>query len=226
MNTKIPIAESSKAAENTSKNNIKNNLNIIELTEQELKDILFNEVILKNEIKETLIQFIRWRTQVYEQRKYRSLSDIFAKDFQQFNKDDFKSLNKDTRYSLRDCLRANEMYIRKGRGVTVSQALADVVQKNTPWPEDNEERPPTKPRVYPQQAQATATPAAASTPSNTSRTISAALSSQSHPGCAAPRAKSAKYHFLHFNIRSKSSNPTPITFPTPNHSRIRNQAKP
>ena len=55
MNIKIPIIESSKVAENISKNNIKNKLNITKLTKYKLKTMLFNKIIFKNEIKETLI---------------------------------------------------------------------------------------------------------------------------------------------------------------------------
>ena len=74
MNFKPSVAGSSKQPENDIKNNT--------MTEQELKNKLFNEVILKNEIKETLIQFVRWRTQIYKQQKSRSLSDVFAENFQ------------------------------------------------------------------------------------------------------------------------------------------------
>ena len=54
---------------------------------------------------------------------------------------------------MRDYLRANKIYIRKKRGIAISQALIEIVQKDTSWPEDNEERSSTKPRIYPQQAQ-------------------------------------------------------------------------
>ena len=142
MDNKLPVADSSKLA---ARNNI--------MTEDELNNMLSKGVKPKEEIKVTLTQFVRWRIQTYEQHKWRNLSDIFAEDFQQFVKEDFETLDKDTLYSLRDCLRANGVYIRRGRGVTASQALTNVVQQDIPWPEDDEERPPSKPQVqtYPQQ---------------------------------------------------------------------------
>ena len=123
MDFKPPVAGPLKQPENDTKDNTTNNT----LTEQEMKNKLFNEVIPKNETKETLIQFVRWRTRVYDQQKSRSLSDVFAEDFQQFIKNDFESLDKDTRYNLRDCLRVNEMYVRKRRDIAVSQALTEIV---------------------------------------------------------------------------------------------------
>ena len=55
MNIKTSIIEFSKTVENIFKNNIKNKLNITKLTKYKLKNILFNKVILKNEIKKILI---------------------------------------------------------------------------------------------------------------------------------------------------------------------------
>ena len=150
---KPPIAGSSKQPENDTENNTKNNI----MTEHEMNNMLSRGVDPKQEIKETLTQFVRWRIKAYEQHK-KGLSDIFAEDFQQFVREDFETLEKDAMYSLRLCLRVNGVYVRKGRGVVVSQALADVVQKDILWPEDDEERPPSKhPQQPSQQAQAPAT---------------------------------------------------------------------
>ena len=55
MNIKIPIAGSLKSVENIDENNTKNVNIITKLTKYKLKNMLFNKIILKNEIKETLI---------------------------------------------------------------------------------------------------------------------------------------------------------------------------
>ena len=60
---------------------------------------------------------------------------------------------------MRDCLRANEVYVPKGRGIVASQALADVVLEDIPWPEDDEEPPPAT--AAPAPAAAAPAPAAA-----------------------------------------------------------------
>ena len=48
-------------------------------------------------------------------------------EFVQFVKEDFDTLDKQILDSLRDCLRVNEVYVSKGRGIAASQALTDVV---------------------------------------------------------------------------------------------------
>ena len=60
MDSKPPVANSSKtlAAENNTMN------------EHELDDMLSKGITPKNETKETLTQFVRWRIQAYEQHKW------------------------------------------------------------------------------------------------------------------------------------------------------------
>ena len=108
--SKPPIADSSKTLA------VGNNT----MTEHEIDDMLFKGIKPKIETKETLTQFVRWRIQAYEQHKWDLLSDIFAEEFQQFAKEDFEILSKETLYSLRTCLRVNGVYVRKGRGVVAS----------------------------------------------------------------------------------------------------------
>ena len=93
MNTKPPVTGSSKSVENTTENNIKNNINI--MTEDELNIKLSRGVKFKEETKETLTQLVRWRIQEYEQHNWRRyLSEIFAEEFVQFVKEDFDTLDK------------------------------------------------------------------------------------------------------------------------------------
>ena len=59
MDTKPPIADSSKAAENTSKNNTKNILSNNTMTKNKLNIKLSKGVNPKEETKETLTQLVR-----------------------------------------------------------------------------------------------------------------------------------------------------------------------
>ncbi|KAF6231185.1 hypothetical protein HO173_010517 [Letharia columbiana] len=71
---------------------------------------------------------------------------------EKLEKFDFEVLSKDVITSLRDCLRANGAYIKKGRGLSMAKELADVIKEEIPWPPDDEDRPPPKPsHYYPQQ---------------------------------------------------------------------------
>ena len=148
MDIKPSVAGSSKSVEDITENNTKNNINNT-MTERELNNMLSKGVDPKKETIETITQFVRRRIQAYEQHKWDPLSDIFAEEFQHFVKEDFDALDKAELYSLRTCLRANEVYVKKGRGVATSQALASVVQEDIPWPENDEGRPLSK---HPQQA--------------------------------------------------------------------------
>ena len=64
MNTKTPVAGSLKSVENIDEN-IKNNININIISEDELNIKLSKEFNLKEEIKETLTQLVRWRILEY-----------------------------------------------------------------------------------------------------------------------------------------------------------------
>ncbi|KAA6410750.1 MAG: hypothetical protein FRX48_05060 [Lasallia pustulata] len=71
-------------------------------------------------------------------------------NFQYFGGEDFEDLAKDIVRDIQDHLRANGVYVRKGHGVRISQSLADVVKNDLPWPEDDDNHPPPKPKRDPQ----------------------------------------------------------------------------
>ncbi len=96
------------------------------MTERELEDLLSKGV--KPSDAEEINQLVRWRIQEYTLHKWKSLADIFADEFQLFIKEDFEKLSKDNIRGLRDCLRTNGVYVQKGRGISIAQALANVVQ--------------------------------------------------------------------------------------------------
>src|SRR2546430_11169299 len=90
-----------------------------------------------------IVEFTRWRTEKYRDstRTGSDLSDIFADDFEQFTKETFNQCDSDTLHGLRDLLRSRGVYVRRGRGVRAAKELADLVQKDTQWPEDDPQRP-------------------------------------------------------------------------------------
>lgn len=50
--------------------------------------------------------------------------------------DDFKIINSDNRRELRDYLRTHGVYVPKGRGILIADALYAVVKEGIPWPQE------------------------------------------------------------------------------------------
>ena len=79
---------------------------------------MYNNGVQPSDIEDRLNQFVQWRIQGYNQSKF--LFDDFVNDFQLFSREDFERLNKVNINNLRDCLRANGVYIKKGRFVFIA----------------------------------------------------------------------------------------------------------
>ena len=92
---------------------------------------------------EEIEQFIYWRIDKYKEFGWKNedLSEAYASDFQHFTKDEFDKCSDDPIRKLRDVLRAQGVYIRKGRGINIARELTAVIQDDIPWPEDDPERP-------------------------------------------------------------------------------------
>ena len=136
------------------------------MTLHQLEDML-SKGAEPTDTNERLEQFVLWRIQEYNENKWDALSDIFAEEFQQFAKEDFETLSKKTLYGLRNCLRANGVYVKKGRGVLMSESLANIVQEDIPWPLNDEDRPPPKQQQYYPPQQQTIQPQQPYRPENT-----------------------------------------------------------
>ncbi|KAF6227508.1 hypothetical protein HO173_012248 [Letharia columbiana] len=136
------------------------------MTLHQLKDML-NKGVEPTDTDERIEQFVRWRIQDYNENKWESLSDIFAEEFRLFAKEDFEALSKEQQYGLRNCLRANGVYVKKGRGVLMSESLANIVQEDIPWPLNDEDRPPPKQQQYYPPQQQTIQPQQPYRPENT-----------------------------------------------------------
>ena len=117
------------------------------MTGRDLEKML-NKGVKPSDTDERIEQFVRWRIQDYNENNWESLSDIFAEEFRLFAKEDFEALSKEQQYGLRNCLRNNGVYVKKGRGVSMAESLANVVQEETPWPLNDEDRPPPKHQQY------------------------------------------------------------------------------
>lgn len=63
-------------------------------------------------------------------------SESFADDISAFTTEDFTNVPSNGRASMRDLLRTRGVYVRKGSGVTIANALFKVVKKDIPWPKN------------------------------------------------------------------------------------------
>ena len=84
--------------------------------------------------------FAQYCMKVYQEEGYDSdsLSEYYAEDFESFSVDDFSKLTQMTRRNLRDYLRSHGVFVPKGRGVKIAEALHTVVHTELEWPENSE----------------------------------------------------------------------------------------
>lgn len=68
-----------------------------------------------------------------------TLSEYFADDFANFSISDFKGLPNNDRQNLRDFLWKCGVYVRKGRGVPIADALSEVVHDPASWRDQEED---------------------------------------------------------------------------------------
>ncbi len=95
---------------------------------------------------EDIEEFTKWKLEKYKAstRTGPGLSEAFAEDFQLFTKDTFGQCEPEILRDLRDLLRSRGVYVRMGRGISIAKELANVVQNDIPWPEDDHQRPVTR----------------------------------------------------------------------------------
>lgn len=90
---------------------------------------------------ETRLAFFNYCIENYKHMDWKgdSLSEYFADDFANFTVDNFASIPNNSRRTMRDLLRKRGVYVRKGRGVLISEALMEVVKEDLPWPNNERE---------------------------------------------------------------------------------------
>ena len=104
--------------------------------------------------KDDITSFIQYRTHTYKQKGWTrsNLSTIYAEDFENFTRKEFEQSSSDARAELREVLRAHGVFLRIGRGYPISKELADLIQSEKPWPEDDPQRPSNVSLTKPQDA--------------------------------------------------------------------------
>ena len=90
-----------------------------------------------------LDQFVLWRITMYKEfnKQGADLSELYAINFEQFTADDFQNIGINVATRLRDFLRANGVYTRKGRGTRIAKELYAVMKDELPWLNNDPERP-------------------------------------------------------------------------------------
>jgi hypothetical protein len=78
-------------------------------------------------------------------RRAEDLVDYYAEDF---TRDTFNICPSDLLKRLRDCLRENGIYVRKGRGVQIANELYKAVHEDSPWPDDDTDKRSCRPRFW------------------------------------------------------------------------------
>ncbi|KAI0991633.1 hypothetical protein K3495_g16554, partial [Podosphaera aphanis] len=73
-----------------------------------------------------------------------TLASQFSLDFSLFKETDLDKIRKENISKYRQFLRQNGVYVSVRRFVKVSKALADIIQEDVPWPNDDPDRPTQK----------------------------------------------------------------------------------
>lgn len=115
-----------------------------DFTREELKHHYINEFNPSLHSKSKISQYITYVLDLYKRQAWSgsTLANQFAEDFQHFSNSD-----KETLVNLRKYLRHNGVYIRMKHFEPVSKALADAVENELPWPDDDKDRPSNLPIV-------------------------------------------------------------------------------
>lgn len=78
-------------------------------------------------------QLVQWEA-LYKSKGWcnESLSEYYAKDFKPYFEEHFAEVSANTLRELRDVLRRQDIYVKKGRNVLIATALYEVVRDNIP----------------------------------------------------------------------------------------------
>lgn len=71
----------------------------------------------------------------------RPLSEYLATDFENFTVNKFNSVPNNDRHHMCDFLPRRSVFLKKGRGIPILEALAELVEDGTEWPDIDEENP-------------------------------------------------------------------------------------
>ncbi|KAI6250803.1 hypothetical protein HI914_00479 [Erysiphe necator] len=177
-----------------------------DFTREELKFQYNNEFNPTLHSKSKISQYITYVLDIYKRQAWSgsTFANQFAEYFQHFSQEHFSNSDKETLINFRKHLCHNGVYIRMKRFEPVAKALADAIENELPWPDDDKDRPSNLPF---------------NTPSP--KIINKPLSSNLHPSVAPENEN--RYHPLESiqtfpksnRQNSQKSNITDQTNPTP-----------
>ncbi|RKF65568.1 putative serine threonine protein kinase domain protein, partial [Golovinomyces cichoracearum] len=84
-------------------------------------------------------QFCNYAFKVYvdSELKYSTPASQFALDFIKFKEEDFEKIRKEDISKYRQFLRENGVYVTVQRFVKLSKTLADIIEHDTTWPDND-----------------------------------------------------------------------------------------
>ncbi|KAA6410313.1 MAG: Transposon Ty2-OR1 Gag-Pol poly [Lasallia pustulata] len=93
-----------------------------------------------------ITQFIRWKIRTYKEFGWKGdeLGELYEMDVDQFRAEDFERCEHNTQVLLRNVLRSQGLYIKKGRGIKIARELAHAIHTETKWPDDPEKPIPSR----------------------------------------------------------------------------------
>ena len=94
-----------------------------------------------------ITQFVRWKIGIYKEFgwKWDNLGELYEMDFDQFRAEDFERCEHNTQVLLRNVLRSQGLYVKKGCGIKIARELAYAIHNKTKWPDDDPEKPISSP---------------------------------------------------------------------------------
>lgn len=106
-------------------------------------DPRFANGLSNNADGETCAAFFKCCVANYRRMEWKgsTLSEYFADDFESFSENDFNGIPNNDRRTMRDLLRKRGVYVKKGRGIKIAEALTELVQGDQEWPADDPEKP-------------------------------------------------------------------------------------
>ncbi|KAI6245784.1 hypothetical protein HI914_06260 [Erysiphe necator] len=118
-----------------------------DFTREELKFQYNNEFNPTLHSKSKISQYIIYVLDIYKRQAWSgsTLANQFAEDFQHFSQEHFSNSDKETLINFRKHLRHNGVYTRMKRFEPVAKALADAIENELPWPDNDKDRPSNLP---------------------------------------------------------------------------------
>ncbi|SLM34286.1 hypothetical protein LPUS_03028 [Lasallia pustulata] len=111
------------------------------------EDVWIQGINLSTSTPAEITLFVRWKIGIYKEFGWKGdeLGELYEMDFDQFRAEDFERCEHNTQVLLRNVLRSQGLYVKKGRGVKIARELAYAIHNETKWPDDDPEKPISSP---------------------------------------------------------------------------------